>query len=61
MQNFLIQGDPMAPESTDLIAQRKLLKVGLPVPDGWRVLTGNNRDSVIARVAFRYEIGEESK
>jgi hypothetical protein len=60
MQNFLVSGDPLEPCSTDLIAQRKLLKVGLPVPEGWRVLSGNERDSVIARVAFRYEAEEES-
>jgi hypothetical protein len=45
MQNYLVSGDPMEPCSTDLIAQRKLLKVGLAVPDGWRVLTGNVRES----------------
>jgi hypothetical protein len=61
MQNYLVSGDPMEPCPTDLIAQRALLKVGLPIPEGWRVLTGNARDSVIARVAFRYEIEEESK
>jgi hypothetical protein len=61
MQNYLVSGDPLEPSSTDLIAQKKLLAVGLAVPEGWRVLTGNNRDSVIARVCFRYEAEEESK
>ena len=45
----------------DLIAQTKRLDVGLPVPDGWRILTGNNESSLIARVAYRDEITEESR
>ena len=59
MAKYLIQGDPMAPTSTDLIAQTRQLKVGKPVPDGWRVLSGNQWDSTIGRIAFRYEIEEE--
>jgi hypothetical protein len=46
--NYLLSGDPLAPSSTDLIAQTKSLAVGERVPDGWRVLTGNE-----ARVANR--------
>jgi hypothetical protein len=60
MTNYLIAGDPMEPASTDLIAQTKSLAVGRPVPDGWRVLSGNERESTIARVAYRYEVEEES-
>lgn len=59
MANVLIEGDPMEPCSTDLIAQTKNLNVGQPVPKGWRVLTGNTFQSLIARVAYRYEIEEE--
>ena len=55
MQNFLLSGDPLAPCGTDLIAQTKSLAVGRRVPDGWRVLSGNERESTIARVAFRFE------
>lgn len=58
--NRLLDGDPLAPESTDIIVQRGYLRVGKPVPDGWRVLTGNNHESTVYRVAFRYEIEEES-
>ena len=61
MRFVLISGDPMAPASTDTIAQFQRLAVGLAVPDGWRVLSGNERESEIARVAYRYEIEEESK
>jgi hypothetical protein len=55
MTNILISGDPLNPQSTDLIVQKKNLAVDQPVPDGWRVLTGNLRTSLIARVCYRYE------
>jgi hypothetical protein len=58
MACHLIQGDPMAPASTDLLAQTDSLFVGNPVPDGWRVLSGNHRTSLIGRVAYRYEVEE---
>ncbi len=54
--NQLINGDALAPCSTDLIAQTRQLRVGLPCPEGWRVLSGNMTDSTIARVAYRYEV-----
>ncbi len=60
MANVLISGDALEPCSTDLIAQTKSLPVGQPVPEGWRVLSGNLSDSIIARVAFRYETEESS-
>lgn len=55
MTNVLIRGDALDPQSTDLIAQTKSLKVGAPVPRGWRVLSGNLSESEIARVCYRYE------
>jgi hypothetical protein len=55
MQNFLISGDALNPSSTDLIAQTASLDVGKRVPNGWRVLSGNERQSTIARVCYRYE------
>jgi hypothetical protein len=58
MRFVLISGNPMEPESTDRIAQFDSLAVGRPVPDGWRVLSGNTTESEIARVAFRFEIEE---
>jgi hypothetical protein len=61
MRFILLKGDPMAPDSTDVIAQFDSLAVGERVPEGWRVLSGNVRESEIARVAFRYEIEESSK
>lgn len=59
MRNVLITGDPMDPSSTDVIAQFDRLGVGKPVPEGWRVLTGNMQSSEIARIAYRYEIEDE--
>ncbi len=58
MTNILISGDPMEPSSTDMIHQTASLKVGEPVPEGWRVMTGNNLYSEITRTAYRYEIEE---
>jgi hypothetical protein len=60
MRFVLISGDPIEPSSNDVIAQFDRLAVGHPVPDGWRVLSGNATESEIARVAFRFEI-EESR
>jgi hypothetical protein len=57
--NKLIGGDPLDPSSTDLIVQIGRIDVGEPVPDGWRVLTGNNDSSLVARVIFRFEADSE--
>lgn len=56
MTNYLVSGDPLAPSSSDLIAQLDTLKVGAPVPKGWRVMSGNSEYSSIARVVMRYEV-----
>jgi hypothetical protein len=61
MRHILIEGDPMEPQSTDLIVQINTAPVGARIADGWRVLTGNARESQIARVAYRYEIEEGAK
>lgn len=55
----LVEGDPLIPASGDVIVQFATLAVGLPVPDGWRVLNGNMHNSQIARVVLRYEIEGE--
>lgn len=60
MSAQLLRGDPMEPLGSDIIAQFDSLDVGLPVPAGWRVLSGNLQSSEIARVAYRFEIEEES-
>jgi len=52
----LVTGDPMNPEATDLIVETGALQVGSPVPEGWRVLSGNMQWSSIARVVMRFEI-----
>ena len=54
--NTLLEGDALAPQWTDLIVQRGSLDVGQPVPAGWRVLTGNNDSSLVARVVYRFEV-----
>jgi hypothetical protein len=58
--NVLLDGDPFAPAGTDIIVQRGYLRVGLRVPEGWRALTGNQYESKVYRVAYRYEIDEEN-
>lgn len=60
MTNHLVRGDPMAPAPTDLIAQTRMIDVGKTVPLGWRVLSGNQFHSEIGRLAYRFEIEEES-
>ena len=60
IRSTLIDGDAIILGSTDLIAQVATLAVGEPVPEGWRVLTGNERTSQIGRVAYRFEIESES-
>lgn len=59
MSFYLIAGDPLEPSSGDMIAETASLDVGQPVPAGWRVLSGNERQSVIARVVLRYEVESE--
>ena len=59
--NHLISGNPLAPEPNDLIAQTKSLAVGRRVPDGWRVLTGNITESLIARVCYRFELDSSAE
>ncbi len=54
--NTLLEGDALDPQSTDLIVQQGSLDVGQPVPQGWRVLTGNLDTSLVARVVYRYEV-----
>ncbi len=56
MSNILISGDPLDPQGSDLIHQTTSLDVGKPVPEGWRVMTGNNLTSTITRTAYRDEL-----
>lgn len=60
MTNYLVSGDPLEPCACDLIAQTQSLPVGDPVPDGWRVLSGNERQSTIGRLVYRIELEGES-
>lgn len=52
----LLKGDALEPSFSDLIVQEGRLDVGLPVPDGWRVLDGNMHSSAVARVVMRHEV-----
>lgn len=61
IRSTVIDGDALEPSSLDLIAQVGTLAVGESVPDGWRVLTGNERTSQVGRVAYRAEIEDERK
>jgi len=61
MTRHLIHGDPLHPQDGDVIVQIDTIRVGEPVPDGWRVLTGGMHFSQIARVALRYEIEAEAE
>ena len=54
--NHLVSGDPLSPQAGDVIAQIAVLNVWEPVPEGWRVLTGNANVSKIARIVLRGEI-----
>jgi len=58
IRSKLIEGDMFEPSSSDIIYQEGRLAVGLPVPEGWRVLTGNMHDSQVVRVVMRYEIDD---
>lgn len=68
MQSQLVKGDPLAPCDTDLIYQEVSLPMGKePKPcnsrdraTSWRILTGNSRTKLWARVAYRYEAGEST-
>lgn len=59
ISNFLFEGDAFEQDDSDIIVQKGYLPVGKPIPDGWRVLTGNSTNSVVYRVAYRYEIEDE--
>lgn len=58
MINYLLTGNPLSPCGSDLIAQTDTLLVGRAVPDGWRVITGNEHASLIGRIGHRDEIEE---
>ena len=60
MANFLIYGDPLNPQNDDIVAQSENLGTDEIVPDGWRIMTGNERYSLIMRIAYRHEIEAET-
>lgn len=58
IKTSLVSGDALEPTDTDILAQQGYLEVGLEVPEGWRVLTGNIRESLVVWIGYRYELGE---
>ncbi len=56
MRNVLIDGDPMEPSPSDIIAQLDRLDAGKPLPAGWNVLDGNMQSSAIGRVVMRWQL-----
>ena len=53
MKNILVRGDVFDPSDMDLIVQITTLAVGEPVPEGWKVTSGNMHNSEIVRVVTR--------
>ena len=57
IKTSLVEGDAVAPDDADLLAQIVHLPMGdEPRGEGWRIMTGNNRYNKWARVAYRYQI-----
>ena len=51
-----LDGNPFEPNGFDMFAQVGLLSTSESVPDGWKVMTGNHMQSVVARIVYRHEI-----
>lgn len=60
INTILCKGDPLAPQSSDILLQEGQLDVGLPVPTGWQMLSGNHHYSFVARIAYRGDIAPET-
>lgn len=56
LDSALVRGEPLRPDQGDILAVLGRLDVGEPVPDGWRVLTGNAYTSLVAATFFRHEL-----
>ena len=62
----LIDGNPMEPNSGDLLSQQVNLPTGKrPYTgelhnQGWRVLTGNTRTDLWGRLVYRYEVEQDA-
>lgn len=58
--SILVEGDPFAPLSCDLIVEQITLPLDqLPVGDGWRLMSGNLTDNYFCRVAYRREVEDD--
>ena len=55
----VIEGNALSPGENDIIYLEGRLDVGKPVPEGWRVLTGNNINSLVVWVGYRYELEDQ--
>lgn len=59
MENYLIKGDALNPDSNDMLAQTVYLPhPGRPKGNGWQVMTGNGHGNLWARVAYRFEASQ---
>lgn len=56
---YLVQGDPMAPRSDDLIAQTAFVKKESAIPLGWGLLEHRNYSCVIGRLVTRGMLEQE--
>ena len=56
IDSVILEGMALEPNSLDLIALKGRLDVGEPIPNGWRVMTGNSLHSLVVAVAYREEI-----
>lgn len=54
--NHLVSGDALSPQPSDIIAAFATITVDQPVPEGWRILSGNNLVSTVAFIGYRYEL-----
>lgn len=52
----LVKGDESAASDTDLFTVLGRLDVDEPLPEGWRVLTGNRHSSLVAATFYRFEL-----
>lgn len=55
----LVNGDAIETSDFDMIAQTINLPIDeTPDGEGWRIMTGNNRTNLWARIAYRHECEE---
>lgn len=63
MTRYLVEGDPLDPAPSDIIAIVEFCAWHQPPkdPENWRVMSGGEAGNTWARIAFRYELEEETE